>query len=377
MFLPHFLRTWKRPRTDAEFEAWLQTEQRMNAQFAAVDKGFTMFFQGTERVVTLFEKPDWRERAAAPTAFDRCIDRTLMTPLYIITLTVVLPLVGAALAGFEIYCLYDFLGRKLRRPQYYEAEAKKRAERLAHQRSNAHRVRHRTSWLLPPAPCELLHAWNLAHHRGAVKEKLRLGAMMSVIEAAVDNGLIRDIDGEILGRNPGVKGWLKQHCKDLVPHYSTLMRYKAAADKLEAASGLSDPCPEEFLIAENKENRNIAITVGTAGCPGMNCAAKMGLGSITITVGMDFAKGENRTKRAMATESSCGTLTLRGVKPGVTQEQIEAHKDYLSGCRRNATAVWEDFRSAHFLLTFRAIDDFLYARLGLIREHRSTALPRS
>lgn len=353
------------------------TELRMSAQLAAADKRLAAFLNGTERVLASFVEPDWSERAAAPDMLDRFWDRNFVTPLFVATLAIVLPLVGAAIAAYELRCLYSILGTKMRRPSYYEAELKSRAEKLAHQRSNAHRIRHRTSWLRPPAPCELMTAWKLAHHRGAVKEKLRLGAMMSVIEASVDNGLRRSIDGEIVGRNPGMKGWLKQNCKELVPHYSTLMRYKAAADKLEAASGLSDPCPEEILITENEKDNDIAITVGTIGCPGMNRAAKMGIDGIAITVGMKFWPEIRKRTGQGTTPTRNATLTLRGVRAGVTQQQVEERMDYISGCRRNASALWKDFRSAHALLTFRAIDDFLYARLGLVREHRMPKISSS
>ena len=251
MFVPHFLRAWQRPHTDSELETWRMLELQMNAHLLGPNEGPLPKLFLFDKIVDKFQEPDWRERAAAPDHIERFFDEAFVAPFMGVAFLVSLPLAGAVESVYDLYSLCAAIAIKMRRPKYYNAEAKRRAERLAHQRSNAHRIRHRTSWLQPPAPCELMHAWNLAHHRGAVREKLRLGAMMSVIEAAVDNGLLRDIDGEIVGRNPGVKGWLKQYCKDLVPHYSTLMRYKAATDKLEAASGLSDPCPEEILISEN------------------------------------------------------------------------------------------------------------------------------
>ena len=363
----NLLRFWKRPRTESEFETWRMLELQMNAHLLGPHEGPLPHLFLTKKAASLYEKPDWRERAAAPDMFETYSNKYVVAPLVAASMLITLPLAGTADAVYELFRLFASVAIKMRRPSYYNAEAKRRAERFARQRSNAHRIRHRSSWLLPPSPCELLDAWDKAHHRGAVKEKLRLGAMMSVIEAAVDNGLLRNLDGEIVGRKSGVKGWLMQHCGALAPHYSTLMRYKAAADKLAIASGLSDPCPEEVLLTEKKTNTDNAITVGTNGCPICRWSEKEQNGIvrgisekvnriIAITVG---------TKRPMTMK-----LTLRGVKEGVTKELVEKRMQYVSGCRHHARTLWEEAARTGVLHSFRSLDDFLYARLGLIRERR-------
>ncbi len=348
----NLLHLWKRPHTESEFETWRMLELQMNAHLLGPNEGPLPHLFLMEKAASLFEEPDWRERAASPNMIEAYYNKCFVAPFVAASMLITLPLAGTMDAVYELFRLFASLAIKMRRPSYYNAEAKRRAERLARQRSNAHRIRHRSSWLLPPSPCELVEAWEKAHHRGAVKEKLRLGAMMSVIEAAVDNGLLRNLDGEIVGRKSGVKGWLMHNCSILAPHYSTLMRYKAAADKLAIASGLSDPCPEEILLTGNEKNVDTAITVGTKENSIRNVATGEKCSVIAITVGM---------KPAM-------TLTLRGVKEGVTKEQVERRMSYVSGCRRHALAIWSEAARAGVLHSFRNLDDFLYARLGLVRE---------
>ncbi len=355
------LHFWKRPRTESEFETWRMLELQMNAHFLGPNEGPLPHLFLTKKVASLYKEPDWHERAAAPNIFEAFQNKYVVAPLVAASMLITLPLAGTTDAVYEMFRLFASIAIKMRRPSYYNAEAKRRAERLAKQRSNAHRIRHRTSWLLPPSPCELLEAWEKAHHRGAVKEKLRLGAMMAVIEAAVDNGLLRNLDGEIVGRKSGVKGWLMQHCGALAPHYSILMRYKAAADKLAIASGLSDPCPEEILLTEKEQNTDNEITVGTNGCP----------------VRSKLAKEENYVIAIMVGTLPTMTLTLRGVKEGVTNEQVENQMQYVSGCRRHALAIWGEARRADVLHSFHKLDDFLYARLGLVHERRLATRVRS
>lgn len=356
----NLLHFWKRPRTESEFETWRMLELQMNAHLLGPNEGPLPHLFLTKKVASLYEEPDWRERAAAPDMFEAYNNKYFVAPLVAASMLVTLPLAGTADAVYEMFRLFAAIAIKMRRPSYYNDEAKRRAERLARQRSNAHRIRHRSSWLLPPSPCELLKAWEKAHHRGAVKEKMRLGAMMAVIEAAVDNGLLRNLDGEIVGRKSGVKGWLMQHCGALAPHYSTLMRFKAAADKLAIASGLSDPCPEEILLPEMEENTDNAITVGTYGCP----------------IRHEIAEKKNSIVAIMVGTNPTVTLTLRGVKKEVTNEQVENRMQYITGCCRHALTIWEEAGQAGLLQSFRRLDDFLYARLGLIRERRLNARGR-
>ena len=87
-----------------------------------------------------------------------------------------------------------------------------------------------------PTPEQLLVAWE--ESRTSLAGKLRLGALLSEIEPHVDQSLIRDEAGHIVGRRPGILGWLRWNCPELVPHYKAIMAYKALADKVQMAIGL-------------------------------------------------------------------------------------------------------------------------------------------
>jgi len=103
----------------------------------------------------------------------------------------------------------------------------------------------------PPAPEALLAQYDKARGRGPVEEKIRLGSMILDIEAAVDSSLVRDSNGEIVGRNAGVRGWLDEHCPELSRHYASLMGYRRLADEFRKVHGLRDPHPAaRFLEAE-------------------------------------------------------------------------------------------------------------------------------
>ena len=65
---------------------------------------------------------------------------------------------------------------------------------------------------------------------------------------AVDSSLIRDGDGEIVGRRPGLKGWLRANCPRLMPHYGSLMRFRRLAAAFREEHGMSDPVPAEALL---------------------------------------------------------------------------------------------------------------------------------
>ena len=95
----------------------------------------------------------------------------------------------------------------------------------------------------PEAPCAAFAA------RGASPEaKVRLGGLLEDLECHVDNCLRFGPDGEILGRNGGVKAWLREHAPELFGRYKTLMRYKALARRLRQAAGIADPVPASAVF---------------------------------------------------------------------------------------------------------------------------------
>ena len=104
----------------------------------------------------------------------------------------------------------------------------------------------------PPDGETLLKSWEETRGHGKIKEKIRLGSMLLDAEATVDSSLVRDKDGEIVGRKPGLKGWLETNCPRLLPHYGTLMRLRRLAAAFREEHGIADPVPATTLITEEE-----------------------------------------------------------------------------------------------------------------------------
>ena len=131
--------------------------------------------------------------------------------------------------------------RACRARRYARDNARRRA--LAAERR---RIARRTTLNPRPTP-EALRAAFAA--RGASPEaKVRLGGLLEDLECHVDNCLRFGPDGEILGRNGGVKAWLREHAPELFDRYKTLMRYKALAKRLRQAAGIADPVPASAVF---------------------------------------------------------------------------------------------------------------------------------
>ena len=156
--------------------------------------------------------------------------------------------------------------RRFNRAKYYPLENEKRrylrarAKEIALEKaksaitaygvSHGQMIRKRRSLNPVPTAEQVEAQWRITRENHSPMEKIRLGAMLAALEGTVDNALLRDDFGNIIGRNPGLRGWLKEHCPHLVPHYKTLMRYKALADKMQEVYGLDDPLPATLLLPE-------------------------------------------------------------------------------------------------------------------------------
>ena len=92
-----------------------------------------------------------------------------------------------------------------------------------------------------------------ARGRGRVEEKIRLGSMLLDAEATVDSSLIRDENGEIVGRNAGLRGWIIDNCPELLPHYAALTGYRRLAWETRESEDLFDPIPASTLLAPEPE----------------------------------------------------------------------------------------------------------------------------
>ena len=139
-----------------------------------------------------------------------------------------------------------------RRPRYYAAENERRRTLAAERR----KIRARTTINACPAREAILDAWN--HRKDSHEAAIRFGSMLEDLECYLDNSLRRNEDGVIIGRNPGIKGWLCDNLPEIYEKYTTAMRYKAAAKKLKQVVELADPTPADVVLprgaAERKES---------------------------------------------------------------------------------------------------------------------------
>ena len=146
-------------------------------------------------------------------------------------------------------CLRRGLTQEVNRLQARACRARRYARDNARRRALAaerRRIARRTTLNPRPTP-EALRAAFAA--RGASPEaKVRLGGLLEDLECHVDNCLRFGPDGGILGRNGGVKAWLREHAPELSGRYKTLMRYKALAKRLRQAAGIADPVPASAVF---------------------------------------------------------------------------------------------------------------------------------
>ena len=166
-----------------------------------------------------------------------------------------------------------------RRPRYYAAENERRRALAAERR----RIRKRTTTNACPAREAILDAWS--RRRDSHEEAIRFGSLLEDLECYLDNSLRRDGDGVIVGRNPGIKGWLRDNLPEVYVKYTTAMRYKAAAKKLKQVVELADPTPADAVLPP---------------------AAAEGAGSVRRDYGADEA-AEGRAERRGASGEGTGT----------------------------------------------------------------------
>jgi len=129
-----------------------------------------------------------------------------------------------------------------RRPRYYEAENERRRALAAERR----KIRARATTNACPTRGAILEAWN--RRKDSHEAAIRFGSMLEDLECYIDNSLRRSEDGVIIGRNPGIKGWLCDYLPEIYEKYTTVMRYKAAAKKLKQVVELADPTPADVVL---------------------------------------------------------------------------------------------------------------------------------
>ena len=189
-------------------------------------------------------------------------------------------------AGY--YAYLDFMrrasGRRVsrlkayvRRPSYYDAENARRRALAAERR----KIRARRTDNDCPTKEQILDAW--IARRKSHEDAIRFGSLIEDLECYIDNSLRRDEAGVIVGRNPGVKGWLRENIPALALQYTTVMRYKAAAKKLKQITELSDPTPMDVVLPPQVAAEMVAV--------------KQDYGADEIMVGAKVASGEAKNGR--------------------------------------------------------------------------------
>ena len=214
--------------------------------------------------------------------------------------------------GSVLWCVMKGIAlvlRKVQRPKYYPRERMRR-QALANERR---RIKRRTTINAAPTADELLAQW--AKVKGNPKEMIRFGSMLCDLEAYVDNSLLRNENGEIVGRNPGIRGWLNANCQPLAGHYKTVMGYKAMAEKFRQAVGLTDPYPAALAL-DNKKG-----TTPTDG--GANCQN---------TVRKSSGKASEDVK--ISEESMCQNTVRKDYGREMKTEGVEARVTREMACRK-------------------------------------------
>ena len=136
-----------------------------------------------------------------------------------------------------------------RRPRYYASENERRRALAAERR----KVRARATTNACPTREAILEAWN--RRRDSHEAAIRFGSLLEDLECYLDNSLRRDEYGVIVGRNPGIKGWLGDNLPEILDKYTTAMRYKAAAKKLKQVAELADPTPVDVVLSRGEAER--------------------------------------------------------------------------------------------------------------------------
>ena len=198
-------------------------------------------------------------------------------------------LFGAYTVATLLYRRLSLLVKRLRRPTYYERERERR-QKLALARREVRR--HHT--LNPQPTFDAIRA-AIRAARSSPEAAIRLGSLLEDLECFVDNTLIHDAQGQIVGRRGGIKRLLQREAPDLFAKYSTIMRYKAMAKRFRQACGSAEPVPPATLLPAPK-------TANPAPAPTPAPEAASTAAIPTTTAAPDDLTDDMRTKLAAARE---------------------------------------------------------------------------
>ena len=139
--------------------------------------------------------------------------------------------------------------RRAYRARYYARDNARRRELAAERR----KVRRRATANACPTPDEFREAFAMA--KSSKEARVRFGSMVEDLACYVDSSLRFDADGNVVGRNGGVREWIAENAPELFPKYKTIMRYKALAMRLKQAAGIRDPEPADRVLDGDRPGR--------------------------------------------------------------------------------------------------------------------------
>ena len=183
----------------------------------------------------------------------------------------------------------SLLVRRLRRPAYYERERERR-RRLADARREIRK--HRT--LNPQPTFDAIRA-ALRDARRSPEAALRLGSLLEDLECFVDNTLLFDGEGRIVGRRGGIKRLLQREAPDLFEKYSTIMRHKATAKRFRQACGAGEPIPPAMLLPAQEMTASSGQTPQTGSA---TANSDLTSESAPVAISEELRKGLGRAREA-------------------------------------------------------------------------------
>ena len=245
-------------------------------------------------------------------------------------------------AGY--YAYLDFLKAYVRRPSYYDAENARRRALAAERR----KIRARRTDNDCPTKEQILDAW--IARRKSHEDAIRFGSLIEDLECYIDNSLRRDEDGVIVGRNPGVKGWLRENIPALALQYTTVMRYKAAAKKLKQITELSDPTPMDVVLPPQAALERMEV-IRDYGADEIMPEAKVALGEAKngrLSGGIAKVSPSQAVKVAESQDSEVHLSSNEVIAPHVaevpTVEVVRARaiwEEVVKDVGKSATALFE------------------------------------
>ena len=230
-----------------------------------------------------------------------------------------------------------------------------------------------------PTPEALAAAW--AKSRKSLEWRLRLGSMLEDLEPVVDQSYIRDEDGTIVGREPGIRGWLFDHCQVVSEHYKTAMGYKALAHRFRLAIGLPEPFTLEDVLdalsesiesVEDKEKANRHI--GQAKFQDSVINAAVGRTAVAADIGAEPVKA--------TTAPRVGAADGEAKNEPQKRSEIIIQNELVENAKQKAETILQNLRIRNRKdrvakggrVIWRAtwvLDELLHDRLKLLRVPRS------